>query len=117
MSETRMPEYRHTVKKWENNHFRDVASTSTSYYSIASHMDEGDDIDEMDVNTLGELYKLWQEQKSSDKASGDTGWKYSFYHHEVELSTENGRPVFIDNVTPGKVYRRGNKIFFRPIAE
>ena len=77
-----------------------------------------DDIDEADVETLGELYRLWKEAKAGDAACGEKEWKYHFYKHTIEEGKRpDGKPEIIDYVTEGKIYRRGNKVFFKPIAE
>ena len=52
--------YTHTVQKWNGKIFVQFESSSTSYYSMGAYMPGDDDIDEADVDTLGELYKLWR---------------------------------------------------------
>lgn len=38
-----------------------------------------------------------------------------FYKHTIkEEKRSDGKPVFADYVCEGKIYRRGNKVFFRP---
>ena len=109
--------YTHDVQKWKNGIFVKERSTTTSYYSMGAYQEGDDDIDDVEVDTLGELYKLWQDAKVGDRACGESGWKYHFYHHVIEeASKEPGRmETYIDNVTEGKVYRRGNKVYFKPI--
>lgn len=116
---------RHKVNKWikpgevlangfvvTNGFFKEVWSESTSYYSLAAYLDGDEDQDEIEVDTLWELYKMWQEEKAGDEAVGERGrWKYHFYKHDEVV--EDGH--IIDYVTEIKVYKRGNKIFARGI--
>lgn len=38
-----------------------------------------------------------------------------FYKHNIkEEKRSDGKPVFTDYVCEGKIYRRGNKVFFKP---
>lgn len=111
-------EYSHKVQKWNGKIFTEERSSSTSYYSMGAFMPGDYDVDEADVDTLGELYKLWQEAKAGDAACREKGWKYHFYKHRIEKSErKDGRTEFIDYVTEGTVYRRGGKVFFKAIAE
>ena len=107
--------YTHTVQKWNGKIFVKFESSSTSYYSMGAYMPGDDDIDETDVDTLGELYKRWQEAKDGDASCGEKEWKYHFYKHTIkEEKRSDGKPVFADYVCEGKIYRRGNKVFFKP---
>jgi hypothetical protein len=108
-------EYTHEVQKWNGKNFVKRESSSTSYYSMGAYMPGDDDIDEVDVDTLGELYKLWKEAKAADASCGEKEWKYRFYKHNIkEEKRSDGKPVFTDYVCEGKIYRRGNKVFFKP---
>ena len=81
---------------------------------MGAYMPGDDDIDEVDVDTLGELYKLWREAKAGDASCGEKEWKYRFYKHTIkEEKRSDGKPVFADYVCEGKIYRRGNKVFFQ----
>ena len=107
--------YTHTVQKWNGKIFVQFESSSTSYYSMGAYMPGDDDIDEAEVDTLGELYKLWQEAKAGDASCGEKEWKYRFYKHTIkEEKRSDGKPVFADYVCEGKIYRRGKKVFFKP---
>lgn len=114
-----MEEFKTKLHFYENGHFVERVSSATVYYSISPYMDGDDDIDETDVATVGDLWRMWQEMKAGDKACGERGWKYHFYRHKitVEPNPLSGKPEYTDYVTPGKVYRRGNKVFFRSISE
>lgn len=70
--------YTHTVQKWNGKIFVQFESSSTSYYSMGAYMPGDDDIDEADVDTLGELYKLWQEAKAGDASCGEKGMEVPF---------------------------------------
>lgn len=105
-------EYRHQVQKWNGKTFEPYMSSAVKFYSIGAYLEGSDDIDNIEVETLGELYRLWQELKAGDKACCEKGWKYRFYRHEV--SAEAGR--YIDTVAEGKVYRRGKTVFFKPMS-
>lgn len=108
--------YTHKVQKWNGKCFVQRESSSTSYYSMGAYMPGDDDIDTADVDTIGELYKLWQEAKAGDISCGEKGWKYHFYKHTIEEEKRpDGKPVFIDYMCEGKIYRRGNKVFFKPV--
>ena len=60
-------EYTHDVQKWNGKCFSKSKSSSTSYYSMGAYMPGDDDIDEADVDTLGELYKLWRDSKKATR--------------------------------------------------
>ena len=66
-----------------------------------------------------DLYYMWLEMKDGDKTCGERGWKYHFYRHEIKVEPNRitDKPEFVDYVTPGKVYRRGNKVFFKAVSE
>ena len=51
---------------------------------MGAYMPGDDDIDEAEVDTLGELYKLWQEAKAGDASCGEKEWKYRFYKHTIK---------------------------------
>lgn len=109
--------YRHCVQKWRNGIFVKETSETTEYYSLGAYLEGDDDIDDTEVDTLGELYKLWQEAKEGDKASGEKGWKYHFYKHSIkEQERENGKVKYVDYVTEGKIYRRKNKVYFKALT-
>ena len=76
-------------------------------------------MDEVEVLSVSDLYLMWQELKAGDKSCGENSWKYHFYRHviKVEQNERTGKSEFVDYVTPGKVYRRGNKVFFKAISE
>ena len=103
--------YTHIVQAFENGIFIEKKSSSIRYYSVARCLDDGDEVDEVDIDTLPELYKWWQEQKSADASCNEHGCKYHLYYHEI--AEENGN--FIDYKGEGKVYKRGSRIFFKPI--
>lgn len=109
--------YTHKVQKWNGTAFVERSSSTTSYYSMGAYMPGDDDVDDADVETLGELYRLWQEAKAGDAACNEKGWKYHFYKHTIEERRRpDGKPEFIDNISEGKLYRRGNKVFFKSAA-
>jgi len=60
--------------------------------------------EEAEADTLVGIYKEWQRYKQDDKEMHDHK-TYYIRKHEVENNT--------DMVTDGKVYRRGNKVFFK----
>lgn len=109
--------FTHKVQKWENGYFTEKTSESTTYFSMGAHLEGDDDVDDVAVETLRELYLLWQDAKRGDKACREKGWKYSFYKHRIETERwPNGTEVFVDNVIEGKVSRRGNKVYFKAIG-
>ena len=67
-------EYTHKVQKWNGEIFVQCESSSTSYYSMGAYMPGDDDIDEVDVDTLGELYKLWPGTHLAEKRNGNTAF-------------------------------------------
>lgn len=87
--------YTHTVQKWNGKIFVQFESSSTSYYSMGAYMPGDDDIDEAEVDTLGELYKLWQEAKAGDASCGEKEWKYRFYKHTIKEEKTLGRKAGI----------------------
>lgn len=103
----------------ENGRFIEKTVVADRYYSISPYQEFDDDIDETNVFSVVDLYFMWQEMKEGDRACGESGWKYHFYRHEIKIEPNpiTGKPEFSDYVTPGKVYRRGNKVFFKRIAE
>lgn len=105
-------EYAHKVQKWNGKQFVQRESSSTSYYSMGAYMPGNDDIDEVDVDTLGELYKLWQEAKAGDVSCGEKEWKYHFYKHTIKAEKRSdGKPVFTDYVCEGKSIAGETKSF------
>lgn len=82
-----------------------------TWYELGSYQKYDYDIDQVPALTLTDLYHLWQHHKEGDRASGTGVWKYHFYHHT--LGKEGDK--LVDYVTQGKIYRRGNKIYFKPI--
>lgn len=113
-------EYKVQLYTYENGDFVKKESTATRYYSLSPYLDGDDDGDEIDVANVFDLWKMWQEEKAGDIAAGERGrWKYHFYRHQivVEPNPISGKPGFVDYVTPGKVYRRGTKVFFKAISE
>lgn len=109
--------FTHTVKKWRDGYFTEERSASTVFFSMGAHLAGDDDIEDVAVETLGELYRLWQDAKRGDAACGERGWKYRFYKHKIKTETQkDGTERFVDWTTEGKIYRRGNKVFFKPIA-
>lgn len=108
--------YKHYVQKWHNGIFVKETSETTEYYSLGAYLEGSDDIDDIEVDTLGELYKLWQDAKEDDKMSNEKGWKYHFYKHSIKKQDrESGKTVYVDYVTEGKIYRRKNKIYFKAL--
>lgn len=109
--------YNHLVQKWNGRIFVSQISTSMHYFSLGAHLDGDYDIEDIAVETIVELYRLWQEQKAGDKACGEKGWKYSFYQHDVKLEYDetDNTPKLVDHITEGKIYKRGEKIYFKPI--
>lgn len=105
-------EYKHQVQKWNGRAFETHMSSAVNFYSIGAYLEGSDDVDNIEVETLGELYRLWQELMAGDKACCEKGWKYRFYKHDV--GNEAGR--LTDTVTEGKVYRRGKTVFFKPVG-
>lgn len=98
----------------EGNYMTGKTVVTDTWYELGSCQEYDCDIDQIPVLTLEDLYHLWQLQKADDRAVGEAGrWKYHFYHHS--LSREGDK--LVDYVTQGKVYRRGNKIYFKPIEE
>lgn len=114
-------EFKHRVWKWippntpeQNGFFKEVWSKSTQYFSIGAYQDCDEDLDEMETDTLSELWLLWQEQKDRDESVGEKGcWRYHFYYHNEVV--EDGH--LVDYVTPIKIYRRGNKVFWKAIQD
>lgn len=111
-----MTEYTHKVKYWNGKYIATRQSKSTHYYSMGAHQPGDYDIDEADVDTLSDLYKLWTEAKAGDKACGEK-WCYRFYVHDVkrEANSISGKLEWCDYVTEGKLYKHGIKVFFKPI--
>lgn len=112
----------HTIKLHTRENGRFVEKTVAApnhYFSISPYMDSGDDVEEIDVLSVADLYYMWLELKEGDRTCGERGWKYHFYRHviKVEQNERTGKSEFVDYVTPGKVYRRGNKVFFKTISE
>lgn len=108
----------YTAKLWtiENGSLVQKNVAADSYFSISPYLGGDDDGDEIDCLTLSALYKVWQDEKEGDACCKERGWKYHFYHHKITVRENplTGKPEFVDCVTPGKVYRRGKKIFFKP---
>ena len=111
----------HTIKLHtrENGRFVEKTVSTDRYFSIAPYQEYDDDIDETFVLSVVDLYYMWLEMKNGDKVCGERGWKYHFYHHEIKVEPNRmtGKPEFFDYVTPGTVYRRGNKVFFKAVSE
>ena len=111
----------HTIKLHtrENGRFVEKTVSTDRYFSISPYQEYDDDIDETFVLSVVDLYYMWLEMKGGDKACGERGWKYHFYRHEIKIEPNRmtGKPEFVDYVTPGKVYRRGNKVFFKAVSE
>ena len=111
----------HTIKLHtrENGRFVEKTVSTDRYFSIAPYQEYDDDIDETFVLSVVDLYYMWLEMKNGDKVCGERGWKYHFYHHEIKVEPNRmtGKPEFFDYVTPGKVYRRGNTVFFKAVSE
>ena len=110
--------YTHYVQKWNGKNFEKRLSDCTTFYSIGAYLDGDDDVDSVETETLGELYKLWQDMKDSDKTVGEKGWKYRFYHHQIveEVNSTTGKAQYVDYTTEGKVYRRGSKVYFKAVS-
>lgn len=111
-------EWKHEVWHFDNEKrvFVKVEITDTVYYSLGPYQPGDDDVEEIDVQTLGDLYLMWQDQKKGDKECGESGiWKYHFYRHEIRIEPNriSSKPEFMDYVDEIKIYRRGNKIFFK----
>ncbi len=112
----------YTANLWtlENGKLVKKNMSVDSYFSLSPYI-EGDDDGDGDViecATLAALYRVWQEEKAGDSACGVGGrWKYHFYHHKisVEKNSVSGKPEFVDLETPGKIYRRAGKIYFKPL--
>jgi len=107
----------HTIKLYtrENGRFVEKKVVTDCYFSIAPYQEDDYGFDEIYVLSVVDLYYMWLEMKDSDKTCGEHGWKYSLCKHEIKIAPNNmtGKPEFIDYITFGKVYRHGNKIFFK----
>lgn len=110
-----MQEHRKRLNTYENGIFVSRTVTTNLYYSIGAYQEGDSDIDDVPVATVADLWYMWQEMKRGDSACGERGWKYHFYRHEIttEENPLSGKPETVDYVTPGKLYRRGNKVFFK----
>jgi hypothetical protein len=62
--------------------------------------------EEAKKETLINIYNEWLRYKKDDKETGDKK-TYYFIKHEIENN--------VDNTTEGKVYKRGNQIYFKSI--
>ena len=109
-------EYMHEVRYWNGKYIEVRNSKSTHYYSMGAYQPDDYDIDETETETLYDLYKLWEEAKADDKACGEK-WCYRFYAHNIkrEINPINGKLEWVDYATEGKIYKRGLKVFFKPI--
>lgn len=110
----------YTANLWtlENGKLVKKNMSVDSYFSLSPYIEGGDDGDVIECATLAALYMVWQEEKSGDNVCGERGhWKYHFYHHKiaVEKNPITGKPEFVDYETPGKIYRRGNKVYFKKL--
>lgn len=112
---------KHTIKLHTHKNGRFVVKTVTTdkYFTVCPYQGEDYDLDEIEVLSISDLYLMWQELKAGDKSCGENNWKYHFYRHEIksEHDERTGKPIIIDYVTPGKVYCRGNKVFFKAVTE
>ena len=112
---------KHTIKLYtrENGSFVVKTVTTDKYFTVCPYQGGDYDLDEVKVLSVSDLYLMWQELKAGDKACGENSWKYHFYRHEIksEHDERTGKPIFIDYITPGKVYRRWNKVFFKAVTE
>lgn len=111
----------HTIKLHTRENGRFVVKTvaTDKYFTVCPYQVGDDDLEEVEVLSVSDLYLMWQELKAGDKSCGENCWKYHFYRHKIkpEHDERTGKPIFIDYVTPGKVYRRGNKVFFKAVTE
>ena len=111
----------HTIKLHTRENGRFVVKTvaTDKYFTVCPYQVGDDDLEEVEVLSVSDLYLMWQELKAGDKSCGENCWKYHFYRHEIkpEHDERTGKPIFSDYVTPGKVYRRGNKVFFKAVTE
>lgn len=92
--------------------------TVDSYYSLCPYIEGDDDVDEIRCATISDLYTAWKEEKNGDKVCGESRhWKYHFYRHNlyVEKNPISGKPEIVDYKMPGKVYRRGKKVYFKAL--
>lgn len=110
----------YTANLWtlENGKLIKKNMSVDSYFSLSPYIEGDDDGDVIECATLAALYRVWQEEKSGDNVCGERGhWKYHFYHHKiaVEKNPITGKPEFVDCETPGKIYRRGNKVYFKKL--
>ncbi len=111
-----MAEYTHEIRYWNGKYIATRQSKSTHYYSMGSHQPYDYDIDSVDCDTLYDLYKLWTESKTADKEMGEK-WYYRFYIHDIkrEANPISGRLEWVDYTTESKLYKRGLKVFFKPL--
>lgn len=64
---------------------------------------------------LVDIYKEWVRIKEDDKKTG-ADFTYYFVKHEVkEDGIKNGIKCSTDYETEGKVYKRGDKVFFKEV--
>lgn len=108
----------HTVWKWNGSTFVRVKSNSNVYYSLGSGRYGDTDLDVEDVDTLGELYKMWRDRVDMDRENGDSGWVYRFYKHELSevFDIATSHTETIDRITEGKIRKYRNKVYFKPIG-
>ena len=62
--------------------------------------------EEAKKENLLDIYREWVKYTEDDKETGNMN-SYYFIKHEVE----NG----VDQITEGKVYKRNDKIYFKPV--
>jgi hypothetical protein len=64
--------------------------------------------EESKADSLNALYEAWQYCKQDDKETGDSK---TYYFAQHELDESNGK----ETIREGKIYKRGDKIFFKDI--
>jgi hypothetical protein len=108
-----------TLQTRENGHFVKKTIATDKYFTVCPHQDGDSDFEEIEVLSIADLYAMWQELKVGDRACGEKGWKYRFYRHKIveDRDSITGKLCLVDYVTQGKVYRRGNKVYFAPVEE
>jgi hypothetical protein len=83
-----------------------------TYYSVNSK-ELGEEIIR---ETLSDIYNEYLKLKQDDKDTGDNK-NYYFVKHEIENNKTDSSNIKskTDYTTEGKVYKRGNKIYFKSI--
>lgn len=97
----------HTIKLHTRENGRFVVKTvaTDKYFTVCPYQVGDDDLEEVEVLSVSDLYLMWQELKAGDKSCGENCWKYHFYRHEIkpEHDGRTGKPI-----CSFRVYRGSN---------